>query len=194
MGLDGDDQRATVASLLRRAKTSLHLIDSAHLDSELLLAHVLGVDRSWLFAHPSSAAPQIKKKPILGSQRRARGEPFAYLINQQSFWEDEFFVSEGALIPRPDTERVIEIVLDTVGSEPKTVLDLGTGSGCIAVSLAKARPCGLFTPAISNPTPWPLPRKILRRTPSCSLIQIVEGDTAFKLRCDCQQSTLYRTR
>ena len=166
------DQGATVASLLRRAKTSLHLIDSAHLDSELLLAHVLGVDRSWLFAHSSSGCTTDQKETYFGLiDRRARGEPFAYLINQQSFWEDEFFVSEGALIPRPDTERVIEIVLATVGSEPKTVLDLGTGSGCIAVSLAKARPSWSVYASDIESDALAVAKKNIKAAPNCLLIQ-----------------------
>ena len=166
------DQRATVASLLRRAKNSLHPIDSAHLDGELLLGHVLGVDRSWLFAHPTSRCTTEQKETYLGLiDRRASGEPFAYLINQQSFWEDEFFVSEGALIPRPDTERIIEIVLATMGSEPKTVLDLGTGSGCIAVTLAKARPSwSVFASDIESDA-LAVAKKNIKAAPKCSLIQ-----------------------
>ena len=150
----------------------LHSIDSAHLDSELLLAHVLGVDRSWLFARPTSRCTSEQKDSYLRLiQRRASGEPFAYLVNQQSFWEDEFFVSEGALIPRPDTERLIEIVLAAFGDEPKTVLDLGTGSGCIAVSLARARPswsvyaCDIESDALA------VAKKNIKSTPNCSLIQ-----------------------
>ena len=166
------DQSATIASLIRHAKNLLYSIDSAHLDSELLLAHVLGVDRSWLFAHPTSRCTSEQKDSYLRLiQRRASGEPFAYLVNQQSFWEDEFFVSEGALIPRPDTERLIEIVLTAFGDEPKTVLDLGTGSGCIAVSLAKARPSWSVYASDIESDALAVAKKNSKATPNCTLIQ-----------------------
>ena len=166
------DQGATIASLIRRSKHLLHSIDSAHLDSELLLAHVLGVDRSWLFAHPTSRCSSEQKDSYLRLiQRRASGEPFAYLVNQQSFWEDEFFVCEGALIPRPDTERLIEIVLAAFGDEPKTVLDLGTGSGCIAVSLAKARPSWSVYASDIESDALAVAKRNIKATPNCSLIQ-----------------------
>ena len=166
------DQSATIASLIRHAKLTLHSIDSAHLDSELLLAHVLGVDRSWLFAHPNSRCTSEQKDGYLRLiQRRASGEPFAYLVTQQSFWEDEFFVCEGALIPRPDTERLIEIVLAAFGDEPKTVLDLGTGSGCIAVSLAKARPSWSVYASDIESDALAVAMKNSKAAPNCSLIQ-----------------------
>ena len=166
------DQSATIASLIRHAKNLLHSIDSAHLDSELLLAHVLGVDRSWLFARPTSRCTSEQKDSYLRLiQRRASGEPFAYLVNQQSFWEDEFFVSEGALIPRPDTERLIEIVLAAFGDEPKTVLDLGTGSGCIAVSLAKARPSWSVYASDIESDALAVAKKNIKAAPNCLLIQ-----------------------
>ena len=166
------DQGATTASLIRHAKNLLHSIDSAHLDCELLLAHVLGVDRSWLFAHPTSRCTSEQKDSYLRLiKRRAGGEPFAYLVNQQSFWEDEFFVCEGALIPRPGTERLIEIVLAAFGDEPKTVLDLGTGSGCIAVSLAKARPSWSVYASDIESDALAVAKKNIKATPNCSLLQ-----------------------
>ena len=166
------DQSATIASLIRHAKNLLHSIDSAHLESELLLAYVLGVDRSWLFAHPTSRCTSEQKNSYLRLiQRRGSGEPFAYLVSRQSFWEDEFFVCEGALIPRPDTERLIEIVLAAFGGEPKTVLDLGTGSGCIAVSLAKARPSWSVYASDIESDALAVAKKNIKATPNCSLIQ-----------------------
>ena len=166
------DQSTTVASLIRLAKKALRQIDSAHLDSELLLAHVLGVDRSWLLAHPASRYTTEQKDIYLGLiERRASGEPFAYLVKQQSFWEDEFFVSEGVLIPRPDTERLIEIVLATIGSAPRTVLDLGTGSGCIAISLAKARPSWSVYASDIESDALAVAKKNIKAAPNCSLIQ-----------------------
>ena len=133
---------------------------------------MLGVDRSWLFAHPTSCCSAEQKNRYLRLiQRRASGEPFAYLVNQQSFWEQEFFIGEGALIPRPDTERLIEIVLAAFGNEPKTVLDLGTGSGCIAVSLAKARPSWCVYASDIESGALAVAKKNSKAAPNCSLIQ-----------------------
>ena len=73
-------------------------------------------------------------------EQRAAGTPIAYLIGRQSFWEHEFLVTPETLIPRPDTELLIETILAQSGEQAHRVIDLGTGSGAIAISLAKARP------------------------------------------------------
>ena len=73
-------------------------------------------------------------------ERRRKGEPVAYLINKKEFWKDEFFVNKDVLIPRPDTELIIEQVLKIYSKDVKLqVLDIGTGSGCILLSLLKER-------------------------------------------------------
>lgn len=109
-------------------------------EAEILLAHVLQVPRSFLFAYPEKVL--TSEEEILFQQLFARfkqGEPVAYLIERQSFWSLDLKVTKDTLIPRPETELLIEIILKKLSDAPQTIADLGTGSGAIALSLADAR-------------------------------------------------------
>lgn len=129
--------QATVAELLGRARPK-----SDASDAELLLAHALGRSRSWLFAHadervPADAAARFES--LL--QRRISGEPVAYLTGSQGFWTLELEVTPATLIPRPETELLVEFALTRIPVDVALcVADLGTGSGAIALSIAKERP------------------------------------------------------
>lgn len=130
---------------LRRAGTP-----SGTLAAELLLMHALGRDRTWLYTHPDSALdPQAEQKYFAFLARRASGEPTQYITGKQEFWGLEFEVTPAVLIPRPETEHVMEVALELLGprglkiemasgkpSEPLLIADVGTGSGCLAVALA----------------------------------------------------------
>jgi release factor glutamine methyltransferase len=133
-------------------------VPSYTLAAELLLLHVLGRDRTWLYAHPEEQvyAPDADKFLELVA-RRAAGEPTQYLTGKQEFWGLEFEVTPDVLIPRPETEHVIEVVLDrlaprelragrrqTTKGEGLLIADIGTGSGCIAVALAMELPAATF--------------------------------------------------
>ncbi len=119
-------------------------IESARLDAELLLAHVLGQERTRLYMNFD--------KPLLLSeleafkrliQRRARREPVAYITGKKEFWSLDFTVNKDVLIPRPETELLIQTVIELQKSRrphPMTILDIGTGSGNIAISLASELP------------------------------------------------------
>src|SRR5580700_6819891 len=101
-------------------------VPSYTLAAELLLLHVLGRDRAWLYAHPEEVIPGLDAHRFLSLiLRRGEGEPTQYITGKQEFWGLEFEVTPDVLIPRPETEHVI---------------DVGTGSGCIAISLAKELP------------------------------------------------------
>ncbi len=103
----------------------------------MLLAHVLGVDRTWLFAHadaPLSAEKYARFEQLIA--RRAKFEPVAYLIGEREFFGLPFFVSPAVLVPRPETEMLVEMALAHLPQKTARVMDVGTGSGCIAVSLA----------------------------------------------------------
>ncbi len=112
------------------------------LETSLLLGQVLGRSREWLLTHDDALLAETDQVAYLKlEERRLQGEPIAYLVGQREFMSLPFAVDASVLIPRPDTERLVEVALDTLKPLvcPK-VLDLGTGSGVIAVCLAKARP------------------------------------------------------
>jgi release factor glutamine methyltransferase len=115
-------------------------IAAARLEAQLLLAHVLGCSRVQLytgFDKPLADAELAGYRELI--KRRLSGEPVAYLLGEQEFWALPFWVDASVLIPRPDTETLIEVAR-SIRPEPKTILDLCTGSGAIAVSLAKELP------------------------------------------------------
>ena len=115
-------------------------IDSPELDAELLLAHTVGIDRSRLFAQASvPLAPDLLASYQTLLQRRARHEPLAYLTGRRWFFGREFLVTPDVLIPRPETEMLVEMGLAWLQARPRaglSVVDVGAGSGAIAVSLA----------------------------------------------------------
>jgi release factor glutamine methyltransferase len=118
---------------------------SAQLAAELLLLYVAGCDREFLYAHPEHALSQEQiTKYFMLIERRATGEPTQYITGKQEFWGLEFEVNPSVLIPRPETEHIIEVALERLGAarraNPLRVADIGTGSGCIAVALAKELP------------------------------------------------------
>lgn len=133
-----------IASLLRAA--DLPGSPTARLDAELLLAAALGKSRSFLHTWPERIVPSdaaLKFAEYL--QRRRGGEPVAYILGQQGFWKLDLEVAPHTLIPRPDTELLVEAALELLPAAPAKVLDLGTGSGAIALALASERPAWSVT-------------------------------------------------
>lgn len=127
-----------IASLLSEAR--LPGSPSARLDAELLLAAALGKPRSFLHTWPervvSGEAAELYASYL---ERRRNGEPVAYILGQQGFWSLDLEVAPHTLIPRPDTELLVESALALVPATPARVLDLGTGSGAIVLALASER-------------------------------------------------------
>jgi len=133
-------------------------VPSFTLAAELLLLHVIGRNRTWLYAHPEEILSEADAHRFLDLiARRAAGEPTQHLTGKQEFWGLEFEVTPDVLIPRPETEHLIEVALDRLAVRelranrpPKSdgaglqIADIGTGSGCIAITLAKELPAANF--------------------------------------------------
>jgi release factor glutamine methyltransferase len=114
---------------------------TARLDVELLLELALKRPRSFLYGHPEYTLTKAQQKKFDGLfKRRLSGEPIAYILGKKEFWLHEFKINKNVLIPRPETEKLVEIALEKLGNEVALVADLGTGSGAIAIALAAARP------------------------------------------------------
>lgn len=131
-----------IADGLRRARARLPESDSAGLDAELLLCSVLRCDRARLYAHPEQGLSQTQAALFDERiERRAEGRPVAYLLGKKEFWSLELSVSEDTLIPRPETELLVERALELLPAGcARGVLDAGAGSGAIAIAIAKERP------------------------------------------------------
>ena len=130
-----------IGDLLVQARVLLTGSAAGRLESEVLLGHVLGVARAWLYANPESeASPRHRAEFLQLVQRRQQGEPIAYLTGQREFWSLTLKVTPGVLIPRPETELLVEAALARIPADAQwRVVDLGTGSGAIAIAIASER-------------------------------------------------------
>ena len=140
-------ETATVASLLvagaQRLAEALAARDpgaTPGLDAELLLAHALGIGRARLRSHPEASADDAAARFAALIERRAAGEPIAYILGRKDFWTLELGISSAVLVPRPETELLVERALALHPGAEARAVDLGTGSGAIALALASARP------------------------------------------------------
>jgi release factor glutamine methyltransferase len=129
-----------------RSMGKIHERTNAMLDAQVLLAHVLNVDRVTLYTYPERLlTPEQEQQFHVLIERRERGEPVAYLIGHKEFYGLDFLVDRRVLIPRPETELVVESALDVIRSMLNTgrvpiVADIGTGSGAIPITLAAQEP------------------------------------------------------
>jgi len=139
--------KSSIQDILRNHSKQLEAVlnidsSSARIEAQCLLQTVLQVNRAWLLTHPEQsldAAQHARYMALLG--RRLAGEPIAYLLGEREFYGLTFKVSPATLIPRPETELLVELALQRIPQQGACrVLDLGTGSGAIALSIAHARP------------------------------------------------------
>jgi release factor glutamine methyltransferase len=113
--------------------------ETPRLDAQVLLAHTLGQSRSWLLAHPTSEPDRLQCNDLESLVRRLEmGEPLAYVLGHREFFGLDFEVTPDVLIPRPETELLVQKAIDWLNAAPgrRSAADIGTGSGCIAVSIA----------------------------------------------------------
>ncbi|HEX3544809.1 MAG TPA: peptide chain release factor N(5)-glutamine methyltransferase [Candidatus Acidoferrum sp.] len=180
----------TGISLLREKQVA-----SYTLAAELLLLHVLGRDRAWLYAHPEGPISSQELDAYLSLiGRRANGEPTQHLIGKQEFWSLEFEVTPDVLIPRPETEHVIEVALDRLalrelraGKPQKTngegflIADIGTGSGCLAIALAKELPAATIYATDISPAALAVASRNAVRHAVGKRIHFAESDLARQM-------------
>ena len=132
-----------IQTLLNQASKTLKQLSntSSKLDSEILLSEIIKKNRKYLILNSNE---ELKKENIKSFdylvKRRKKGEPIAYLINKKEFWKQNFYINQNVLIPRPDTETLVEETLKLFNVNSKlNMLDIGTGSGCILISILKER-------------------------------------------------------
>ena len=182
----------SVRDLLREAIARLRSakIPSHTLAAELLLLHTSGRDRTWIYSHPDDTLSAEQANHFFALvEKRIQGIPVQHLTGKQEFWGLEFEVSPDVLIPRPETEHLIEVALDRLavreiraGRPPRLagddirIVDVGTGSGCIAISLAKELPgATIFATEISKPA-LAIAQRNANRLAFAERIQFLESD------------------
>jgi len=162
-------------------------VPSAALAAELLLMHALGRDRAWLYAHPEEALDAATGEQYFSwIARRASGVPTQHLTGHQEFWALDFEVTPDVLIPRPETEHVIEVALKRLGigsdagssrrKEAFRIADVGTGSGCIAIALAHELPAAQIVATDISAAALEVARRNAARHGLTSRIDFVECD------------------
>lgn len=165
-------------------------VSSFTLAAELLLLHVLGRDRTWLYAHPEEAIPDADAQRFFALiARRIAGVPTQHLTGKQEFWGLDFEVTPDVLIPRPETEHVIEVALDRLalreiraGRPQKTdgaglqIADIGTGSGCIAIALAKELPAAKIYAIDISPAALEVARRNAANHSAADRIRFLESN------------------
>ena len=144
----------TIREALRSAaeRLQLHHVSNNRLTSELLIAHALSVSREYLYSHDDRilADDELQKIEDL-LYDRIGGVPLQYIVGRQEFWGRYFSVDPSVLIPRPETEYIVEVVLEKRDLQrSQTLLDVGTGSGCIGITLALEMPAAVLAADISE--------------------------------------------
>ncbi|HOH92228.1 MAG TPA: HemK/PrmC family methyltransferase, partial [Anaerolineaceae bacterium] len=133
----------SIRDCLLEAQAELSLLDNPQHSAIILMAHVLNRPKTWIIAHGNETLGERQKTEFFAlTKRLAQGEPLPYITGKQSFYGLDFKVSPSVLIPRPETERLVDKALLWLRANPLAshALDVGTGSACIAVSLAKHHP------------------------------------------------------
>lgn len=180
-----DSESGKVATLLARAVAAIGGVD-ARAQAELLLAGALDRPRAWLYAHGDEtvAAAAIARFLAL-VQRCARGEPVAYLLGRREFWSPELEVGPDTLVPRPETELLVELALQRLPADgAPRVLDLGTGSGAIALAIAHERPRAEVTAVDASAPALAIARRNAARL-GLQRVRLLRSDWFSAVRDEC---------
>jgi len=164
-------------------------VPSAALAAELLLMHTLGRDRAWIYAHPEQELDATARQQYFSLiARRASGVPTQHLTGHQEFWGLDFEVTPEVLIPRPETEHVIEVALERLGIRSEAdsprrkiefrIADVGTGSGCIAIALAHELPAARIVATDISAATLEVARRNAARHGVASRIDFIECNLA----------------
>lgn len=168
----------SIQSALKEAKEALApTSDSPHLDAEVLLCYVVGKNRAYLKTWPERQLTERQQQQFLDLiHQRQRGFPVAYLIGRREFWSREFWVTPDVLIPRPETELLVELALNLIPeNESLQIADLGTGSGIIALTLAAERPAIQVTATDASATALQVAQQNARQL-NVANVQFVKSD------------------
>jgi release factor glutamine methyltransferase len=171
-----------IGAALNQGRAALVSLTSARLDAELLLAHLLHCPRSALLRdgeHALDSALQSQYFALIA--RRAQGEPLAYLTGEREFWSRCLHVTPAVLVPRPETELVVERALALLGAGPACAADLGTGTGAIARALASERPLWRLTATDQSAAALKVATQNAH-TLGLSSIRFLQGDWCAPLR------------
>jgi release factor glutamine methyltransferase len=169
--------RALVAATQRLEEAGS---DTASLDAQIILAHILGKERGWLFAHYDQALSQEEAETFTDMvARRAAAEPVAYLVGHREFYGLDLTVDKRVLIPRPETELLIDAVLDHIESRANQrvrMVDVGTGSGAVAVAVAANCPSVQIYAVDLSPAALEVAKENVKRHDSRGQITLLQGD------------------
>lgn len=166
---------ATVAQRLADAVERLEPVtETPRLDAELLMAHALGRSRAQVLAGVHEEAPAEPFETLL--KRRLEGEPLAYIFGTWEFFSLEFETEAPILVPRPETEHLVEVVLEEVEDRPADILDLCTGSGCVAIAIATHAPAAHVVAVDLNPAALELAQRNARRHEVDRRVAFRQGD------------------
>lgn len=182
----------TVQQALQKGTNLLADFPTANLDAELLLAHQLDRSRTWLISHSHELLePHVQQGYMQLLEARLRGKPIAYLLQMKAFYGRDFYVDERVLIPRPETEEMLEDAIRFLEQHPEEthLIDLGTGSGCLAISLAHHFPDRKVLGLEVSSQALEVAHENAQRYPSKNL-ELLESDLLSQLPTDWQEESL----
>jgi release factor glutamine methyltransferase len=174
-----------LAEAINRARSILEesAIEDAPLEAELLLRHILKIDRTRLYLDLEKELSPEDEKAFRGLvERRSRGEPAAYITDRREFYGLEFYVNQNTLIPRPESELLVETALRIANDRPATIADIGTGCGAIAISLALELPRARIYATDISPAALEVAAINCRRHGVADRVSLLPGDMLEPIR------------